>query len=259
MLTRRSLLQGLLFSCALPSFAHTGQTVRLFLQESLDSRGRQLPIDPKLAQILSYIEHESGMRFEPILLPWKRAQTETLQGNGIIYGFSKSEERLQKYDYSKALITERVWAITYGNPKPNFNTVEDLRGKIVSIGRGFSHGLEFDRAKNVIFTVEEDSATSTARFKKLIAKRSDLMLWPIRQFTQSQEVEAYINQTLIPSFEDPTLAKHHFDISAKPLFFDTVHFASAKGQFQHIIKKIDAVILRGSKNGSLEKALKDYH
>jgi len=199
------------------------------------------------------------VKFEPRILPWKRAQFETAQGNGIIYGFSLSEERLATYYFSQPLITEKVWAITYGNPKPNYKTVEDLRGKLISIGRGFSHGIEFDRARDVIFRVDEDSSAESARFKKLIAKRSDLMLWPVRQYENSQQVERYINQTLIPSYNDPDLRDQYFDVSDKPMFYDSVHFASVKGKHQDVIDKISLVIRNGIKNGELAKVLKGYH
>ena len=139
--------------------------VRLFLQESLDSEGKQIALNPKLMEILAYFERQTGFKFEPIILPWKRAQSETLEGKGIIYGFSRSSERLKVYDFSLPVITERVWGITYGRPKPNYRKAEDLRNKIVSTGRGFSHGMEFDQARDVIFKVQEDSASTVARFR----------------------------------------------------------------------------------------------
>jgi ABC-type amino acid transport substrate-binding protein len=239
--------------------AQTKPTVRLFLQENLDAQGRQIPLNQKLLKILKYFERESDLKFDPVILPWKRAQQETLAGKGIIYGFSKSVERVKYYHFSQPVITERVWAITYGSPKPKYLVVNDLKGKTVSIGRGFSHGLEFDQARDSLFTVQEDSASVADRFKKLIAKRSDLMVWPVREFTHTGEVEKYINEIVVPEAGDPDLKKYHFDVSEVPLFYDTVHFASPKGQYLDVIDKIDQVILRGSKNGSLNKVLKGYH
>jgi polar amino acid transport system substrate-binding protein len=243
------------FSC----FANDQKTVRLFLQESLDVEGKQVPLDPKLLEILSYLERETGLKFEPIILPWKRAQFETLEGKGIIYGFSRSPERVKLYFFSVPLITEKVWGISYGSPKPHYKTVQDLRGKIVSTGRGFSHGMEFDQARDVIFKVQEDSASTIARFKKLVAKRSDLMVWPVRGYQRHNEVEEYINQVIIKNSNDPELQGKHFDISDQPLFYDTTHFASVKGKYEDVIAKIDKAIKRGTKNGSLVKVLRGYH
>nr|WP_315486727.1 transporter substrate-binding domain-containing protein [uncultured Undibacterium sp.] len=234
-------------------------SVRLFLQESLDSEGKQVALDPKLMEVLAYFERQTGLKFEPIILPWKRAQSETLEGKGVIYGFSRSSERLKVYHFSSPVITERVWGVTYGRPKPNYRHVEDLRNKVVSTGRGFSHGIEFDQARDVIFKVQEDSASTVARFKKLMAKRSDLMVWPVRGYEHRAEVEAYINRIIVRESNDPELKGQHFDVTDQPLFYDTTHFASAKGKYVDVINKIDQAIKRGTKNGSLNKVLRGYH
>ena len=249
----------LILLCSAPSLAAGQQTVRLFLQESLDQQGKQVATDPKLLEVLRFFENETGLRFEPIILPWKRAQVETLAGKGIIYGFSRSKERLALYDFSQPVVVERIWGVTYGHPKPKYKTVSDLRGKVVSTGRGFSHGLEFDLARDVVFTVQEDSASTHARFKKLIAKRSDLMVWPVRGYENHKEVEAYINRTIVQESNDPELQGRHFDVTEQPLFFDTNHFASAKGRYLDVIEKIDKAIVRGKKNGRLTAVLRGYH
>ncbi len=261
MLPRRLTFLTLLFTLLLSTsvIAEVRKPVPLFLQENLDAQGRQMPADPKLMDILAYFERQTGLKFAPVILPWKRAQAETLRGEGLIYGFSRSVERLQKYDFSESVISEGVWAITYGKPKPALKTVEDLRGKVVGIGRGFSHGLEFDQARDKVFVVQEDSASTAARFKKLLAGRSDLMLWPVRQYDQRRDVENYINQVVIGDTRDVDLMHRHFEVSDQPLFFDTVHFAVAKGHYQEVLRKIDLAILRGRKNGSLARVLRDYH
>ena len=239
--------------------AEKPNVVPLYLQETLDSRGQQLPIDKKLNRLLMYFERESGLRFERHLLPWNRAQLMTKDGGGIIFGFSKSPARLLAYHYSLPVVSDRVWAITYGEPKPNFQTAADLKGRTVSIGRGFSHGLEFEQAKNVIFTVQEDSALAAARFKKLIARHSDVMLWPIRELERSEQIEEYLQKTLIPSFHDPELNDRVFNVSSQPMFYDTSHFASAKGKYEAEIAKLDEVIRRGTKNGELAKMLHNFY
>ena len=248
---------------SIPSFVQAQAAdklkVRLFLQENLDPSGKQLALDPKLMEVLNYFQRRAGVEFEPVILPWKRAQLETLNGKGIIYGFSRSAERLQVYHFSLPVVTEKIWGVTYGSPKPKYKVPEDLRGKIVSTGRGFSHGMEFDQARDVIFTVQEDSASTIARFKKLMMKRSDLMMWPVRDYEHYKDVEAYINRVVLQEVSDPELIGKHFDVTEKPLFFDTTHFASAKGQYLDVIKKIDKAINRGKKDGSLAAILRGYH
>ncbi len=241
------------------AIAKTPKVVPLFLQETLDKDGRQLPIEKNLQRLLIYFEQESGLRFERHLLPWNRAQRMTKDGEGIIYGFSRSPQRLLDYNFSIPVVTERVWAITYGEPKPNFQSAADLKGKTVSIGRGFSHGMEFEQARNVIFTVQEDSALEAARFKKLVVKHSEVMLWPVRELERVDQVEVYLQKNLIPSFNDPELNDKIFNVSAQPMFYDTVHFASVKGKYEAEIELLNKVIRRGSKNGSLAKVLYHYY
>jgi hypothetical protein len=55
------------------------------------------------------------------------------------------------------------------------------------------------------------------------------------------------------------LKGQYFDVSDQPLFYDTTHFASAKGKYVEVINKIDQAITRGKKNGSLNKVLRGYH
>jgi polar amino acid transport system substrate-binding protein len=239
--------------------AKTPKVVPLFLQETLDKNGQQLPIEKNLLRLLTFFERESGLRFERHLLPWNRAQKMTKEGEGIIYGLSRSPQRLLDYDFSIPVVTERVWAITYGEPNPNFQSAADLKGKTVSIGRGFSHGMEFEQAKNIIFKVQEDSALEAARFKKLVVKHSEVMLWPVRELERVDQVETYLQKKLIPSFNDPELKGRIFNVSDQPMFYDTVHFASAKGKYEAEIEMINKVIRRGSKNGSLAKVLYHYY
>lgn len=241
------------------AFAGEQKPIPLFLQETLDRNGHQLPVEKNLERLLRYFERESGLHFELRLLPWNRAQLLAKNGDGIIYGFSRSPQRLIDYHFSMPVVTERIWAITYGEPKPNFRSAADLKGKTISIGRGFSHGMEFEQAKNVLFTVQEDSAQASARFKKLVARHSEVMLWPVRELERSGQVERYLQEKLLPSFHDPELIGKTFSVSRQPMFYDTVHFAGAKGRYEAEIKKLDEVIKRGSKNGQLAKVLYRYY
>jgi polar amino acid transport system substrate-binding protein len=237
------------------SEVHAQSQVKLFLPENLDSNGNQIPPDNHLLEILSYFERTANIKFEKLILPWKRAQLEALQGNGIVFGLSPTPERLKLYQYSQAVTKQTVWGITYGKPKPSIKSLEDLRGKIVNIGRGYSHGSTFEQARNVVFTVQEDGLFNSARLNKLISKSNDLILWPVRQFKEAREVEKYVNQL----FNDYSGAKGvHFEVSDQPIFYDTEHFATKKGEYEEIIAKLDRALKEGNKNGALAKLIKAY-
>ncbi|MBR7799457.1 substrate-binding periplasmic protein [Undibacterium fentianense] len=245
----------LCLSMATAGSAHAQTAVTLYIQENLDVNGSPIPPDQNLMELINYFERTTNLQFNKMIVPWRRAQYETLQGNGIIYGLSRNPDRLSRFHYSQAVASQTIWAITYGKPKPKYKTIEDLRGKVISVGRGFSHGMEFEQARDIIFKVEEDASFTTARFNKLINKTNDLILWPLRVLKDQSEVETYINQVFAnySGFKDT-----HFDVSDQPLFYDTEHFASAKGKFEDIIAKIDKAIVEGKKSGELSKLLRAY-
>lgn len=253
-------------SLLLFSFSYSGlslaqtKTVFLLLQEKLDTQGRQLAIEPGLQEIIRYFELHTGLKLEPKLMPWNRAQYLAINGDGIIFGLSKSPERLNKFDYSEPLTKENVWAISYGEKAKPYRTPEDLKSKLVSIGRGFSHGMAFEEARqNKLFQVQEDSASESARFRKLSSGRSDIMLWPVRHLKNSNEVTHYIRNELIPSFHDNQLDTAKFHVSIQPIFYDTLHFAAAKGKFASELKLLNKAIISGKKQGQLEKLMANFN
>nr|WP_314864070.1 transporter substrate-binding domain-containing protein [uncultured Undibacterium sp.] len=228
----------------------------VYVQERLDAKGRPQPVRVGLRNVLHYLEQNTDMRLIAVSVPWNRAKQMTLDGKDIIWGFSKSPERLTRYRYSEALLSSRIWAIAYGEPQISLNSVEDLNNKTVSIERGVSHGMEFELAKNKVFKIDEDSAQASARFRKLIAKRSDVLLWGLIQFDKQDQFLTYLHQTYIPDLRDPELLGKTFYASKTPLFYDTIHFASAKGQFEKEMQQIDIAIKRGFKTGELTKLIK---
>lgn len=247
----------LIYGVAFPSYAAT-QIITLYLPDNFDAHHKQIPNTQQLTEIFNYFEREADIKFDIVTLPWKRAQLEVRQGNGILYGFSTSAERLEQYRFSLPVITLHVWAITFDPANANFSEVADLKGKTVTGGLGLSHGMEYENAKNKIFTVQEDFISFPERLKKLIARRSDLMLASSRQHLSREQMDNWINHTLIPGFNDPELKDKHFDVSIKPLFYDTIHFASGKAHFDEVINRIDKAIQKGMKDGSLAKLLAKY-
>lgn len=229
------------------------KTIPIYLQETLDTKGNLQPTTQGLLKFLQFLERETGLRFEPVSVPWNRAKLMTLEGKGIVWGFSKSPERLQSYRYSETVLESRIWGIAYGEPRLQLRSVADLQGKVVSIERGVSHGMAFELAKDKVFKIGEDSAQAAARFRKLIAKRSDVLLWGLAQFDRPELLVEYLHKIYIPSLRDPELLNKTFYVSDIPLFYDSIHFASAKGKFESEMQKIDTAIKRGVKTGELKR------
>ncbi|MBC3872797.1 substrate-binding periplasmic protein [Undibacterium flavidum] len=232
--------------------------MRLFYPEILDSKGKQIPFTPEQLKVFQYFEKEAGLRFSIVILPWKRAQLEVERGAGLIYGFSKSLDRLNRYRFSQPIINLPIWAISYGPENAQIAELKDLKGKVIATSVGITHGIEFERARDTVFTVTEDFLSFQERLKKLIAKRSDVILVPYHQQISREQVEFTINRKLIPGFDDPELNGRVFNVSMNPIFIDTIHFASAKNNWDVVIDKIDVAIERGIKNGTLSKLMLNY-
>jgi ABC-type amino acid transport substrate-binding protein len=259
---RRFLLHLLLVSCLYlvngQSEAETLRQVKLYYPENIDGKGKHIPITPEVLRVFDYFERQANVKFSIVTLPWKRAQREVLRGEGIIYGFSKSTERLAQYRYSAPVLSFPLWAISYGEENAQIADLNDLKNKVVVASVGISHGIEYERARNVLFTVQEDYLSYQERFKKLLTKRCDVILIPFNRLISRDQIDQALHEKIIASFNDPELNGRRFNVSLNPIFVDTIHFASAKQQFQDVIERIDKAIERGSKDGSLSKLLKNY-
>jgi ABC-type amino acid transport substrate-binding protein len=244
----------------IPVHAKSQETteVTLFLQESLDAKGQRKPLNTSTEKLLDFLERETGLRFVRQSVPWNRARLLTSEGRGIIWGFSKSPERLKQFNYSQVVLASRIWAIAYTEPRFNLKKIDDLKGKVISVERGVSHGMEFELAKNTVFKIDEDTSSSLSRFKKLVAQRCDILLMGGLSFESSVQVEEYLNKEYIPKFNDVELSKKVFYVSSNPLFSDTIHFAAAKGHFESVLQKIDHALARGKKSGELQAIEKQF-
>ncbi len=255
--------------CALILFAIAGgivpalarenpnKIVPLYMQEALDAAGHQLPDSPGIHQFIVFFEREAQVRFQLTHLPWNRAKSMVAEGRGIIWGFSKNTERLAQFDFSDPVLVSNIWAIVHRKPKSSLATVDDLKGKTISVERGVSHGMDFEVARGNVFKVDEDAASAPIRFRKLVAGRSDALLWGLVQFDEHQAIQDYIQNKYIPSMNDRHLNGKDFYVSTRPIFVDSLHFASAKDKFSEEMQRINKAIKRGLKSGELSKILRD--
>lgn len=228
----------------------------LFAQEILDRDGKPVQESPSVTQFLEFFRREANIEFRLQRLPWRRAQYMATEGHGIIWDISKTKERLRKFRYSEPVMHANIWAIAYGEPRLRLDTLQDLRGKIVSVERGVSHGMNFDESRQSLFRVDEDTASAASRFRKLIAKRSDVLLWGLVQFDRPEALSEYINRVYVPSFRDSELIGKTFYVSSRPLFIDTIHFATKKGVFEEEMQRLDGAIRRGLASGELSRILR---
>lgn len=237
--------------------AATNSTIPVYLREERDAQGRLLLTHLNTQRLFDFLSQQTGLQFELRSLPWARAQWMARNGHGLIWAFSKSQQRLADYDYSQTLLVAPIWGVAYKEPRLRIRDVEDLRGKVVSVERGVSHGLEFEAARGKIFQTDEDVASEASRFKKLVAGRSDVLLWGSRRFYSADELERYLNKEFIPGLHDPDLQYKYFYVSSQALFIDTLHIACARGKWREVMQRLDQAISLGLKSGELTRILKD--
>ncbi|WP_171013473.1 transporter substrate-binding domain-containing protein [Chitinivorax sp. B] len=129
-----------------------------------------------LADIVRYIEKQTGLRFEIKCFPWGRTVAMGTAGRGGILGISKTEARARIFDFSEPLyFTDSILVTKRGHEFP-FETLEDLRGKRIGMQAGFRLNDTFEHARQTFLTIDEDANTTTARMKKLLAGRIDAVL-----------------------------------------------------------------------------------
>jgi ABC-type amino acid transport substrate-binding protein len=238
------------------ALAGTPEKIVLLMEESHDERGQPQALPDSITRLLAFIGQQAGLEFEIVPLPWSRALSQTRNGAGLVFGISKTTQRLTEFDYSEPVWVAPIWAISYGTTPLNLHSKADLRGKTVSIRRGVSHGIEFERGRNNLFKVEEDPSSQLIRFRKLAAHRSDVLLLSLRQFEHAEQVHRHVRQVIIPGLHAPELNPALFHVAREPLFYDTVHFAVGKGKYHAQLGRLNRALLAASRSGELARLVR---
>ena len=255
MLRYSRLLSCILLVCAgwvsVP-YAQARPNVVLLMSEELDSKGAVIPLSGEVVELLRYLEQHTRLKFEVRRYPWKRAVENAAMGEGLIFGISKTRERLRSFKFSAPIFTDQALLVTLCRAKFNFNVINDLKGKTIGIVRGTSYGEEFDRLSNVLFKVEDDTSNNLGRFKKLSMRRMDAFLL----YSSSAHIgrlETYFNQQYMAEFGDKQADSKLFCILPKPVSSIDIHIAMRLDGDASLLQKIDKAILQGHHDGELAR------
>ena len=163
------------------------------------------------------ISRDTGDTYRFILLPWKRAVSESAAGLGGISNFSWTAERAKLFDYSDPIFINRSYLLVKkGNAFP-FTSLNDLRGKRIGALLGSSYGEEFDKAaEEKLFVVDYDS-NEVLRLKKLLVGRFDAAII---------ELDTY--NLMVSSDPDLMSSKDEFAFLPKSLIDDKLYLAFPK-------------------------------
>ena len=127
-------------------------------------------------RLLDEIVKQTGYKSEIKAYPWKRALLYGESGQGAVGGAYKNDARVQTYDFSDSLYQEKLVLFVSKNKTFTFNTIDDLKGKVIGVNRGWSYGQAFDTARaNKLFTVSIRN-NSNDNFKMLVHGRIDCLI-----------------------------------------------------------------------------------
>lgn len=172
-------------------------------------------------------------------LPWKRALVSMDEAQAGVAGIYKTEERLQKYDYSDPLFEETILVVSRADTPIAYSGVESLRGKIVGVMRGWTYGDEFENAlKNGLFRVEEADGDGQ-NLEKLRANRLDAMLC--------------VREGVLAAMAAMG-ASHQFSVSESPFSVTRTYLAfSKKADRKATLEAFNAALSAMRKDGAWEK------
>ncbi|MFZ6655137.1 substrate-binding periplasmic protein [Undibacterium sp. TJN19] len=231
----------------------------LLVRELRNDNGEVVPIRDEIRQLLAYFERELHVQFDIRRYPWTRLLVNARNGEGIVFGLSRTRERLTIFHFSEPIYANYVWLVTRSDATFTFNSMQDLKGKTVGIVRGTSYGDEFDANRNSLFQVEEDTGSHGARLKKLLNRRMDVMVFGDRR-SQAEDVEHLLLQILRKdsSAAERTMDKTletSFKVLTKPMSVDDLHFAAVSPQYDVWIKKLSQAIIAGKRSGEINRIL----
>ncbi len=258
---QRLVISGLaaawLFAAAAPPASAEPRTIPLLMGESLDDSGKQKPLNERHRRLLDYFERDLNIQFEIRRYPWIRAERNAIEGGGLIFGLSKTPERLRHFHFSDIAAANNLWLVTRSDTKFAFNSMNDLRGKTLGAVRGYSYGEPFESARNIIFRVEDDLASRELRLKRLMLGRVDAILIYQPHTEGPVEIESNINAFMASHLGGLKVpAGVTFSVLPKPMQMDNqIYFAIAKQKDDGLIDKINAALARQRRSAHLKPAI----
>ncbi|MFZ6769732.1 substrate-binding periplasmic protein [Undibacterium sp. Di26W] len=220
--------------------------------DPIDSHGQPVPMQ-KLTRFFEFIERDQGIKILHVRNSWPRALIAAENGEGVLYGVSKTRERERLFHFSLPVQSKYIYLVTRSDATFKFHSVTDLKGKTIGIPRGISFGDDFDALKDNLFTVEQDNNVPISRVYKLLFRRMDAAVFsslsknPRELVTRLQKIRDAHDGDM------PPMNNVQLSVLPKPLLIDTMHFAVRSDKDDGIINKLNAAILKARRMGLLDE------
>lgn len=235
----------------------TKKGIPLLIAEQTGDRDQVLPLSKLNALVFDYFEKTLEVKFDVRHYPWRRVLYNGENGEGIIFGIYKTPNRINTFNFSEPVYTDKVWLVTLCKKQFAFDKIQDLKGKKIGIVSGSSAGAEFDNQVGKTIELETNDTSLAGRFLKLYQNRMDaFLLYEPR--TNTIEVQRELNQQFAKNIEEYSPShKDLFCILPNPISSIDVHFAVSKKIDQTNLKKLNQAIIRAKKNGDLHQIIGD--
>lgn len=244
-----------LSGCMWGNNASAQETVHLQTIEEFDQAGKPIALAKPSAELLRYIEKDLHIHFEVKRVPWKRAMDNALANDIVLMGMSSTTERMKKFLFSDPINANGNWLITRCDAKFKFDSLNDLKGKLIGVVLGTSAGEEFDGQMNSLFRIENDTGAGISRLQKLMAKRMDALVW-YGITSDHEEMQALINRNyMLQKLPNNTTTSQPFCVLPKPVSIVSNHFAMRiKPENRYLLERINQSMLKGRKAGLIPSA-----
>lgn len=219
--------------------AYAQRKVPLLFGENKNAKGELVPVADHFLKILSALEKELDVQFQLQIYPWNRAVKLASDDGRLIFGMSLTPERESVFSFSEPVLFQNLWLVTRADHEFPFETLADLKGKVVGVVRGSRYGGEFDLQKNRLFKIDDDIDASSARLKKLLNQRIDALTYA-SPISDPKELEKLINELpLHESGEITRTTERRFSVLPVPLLQDGLRFAVLRGKDDALLQAIN--------------------
>ncbi len=226
--------------------------VVILTADPIDQRGQPVPME-KLVKFFEFISKEEDLQVQQQRNPWPRALRALENGEGVLYGVTKTREREKTFHFSLPVQSRYIFLVTRSDAKFPFNSFSDLKGKTIGVPRGHSYGDEFDAMKDNLFKIEADNPLPISRIYKLLFRRMDAATFGAMR--KDPKVVEQRLQTIRDEYEGglPPMDEVKLVALPKPLLIDTTHFAVRADRDDGIIAKLNDAIIKARKVGLIEE------
>jgi ABC-type amino acid transport substrate-binding protein len=202
-----------------------------------------------IVDIVVWCMQEMKKPYELQLYPWARAYQMAKDGEGAIIGLSMNSERLKIFDYSEPLYHDDLMVVVKKGKEFSFQSVDDLKGKVVGVSRGTSYGDVFDKAvENKVFKVYEVARIVQALQMTVTERLDAVLIGPgaagVKQVVASQNL----------------IRPDEISILPVPFKRDAKYLGVLKShEMKSFVADFNAALKKGKETGVFERIINSYY